>query len=98
MYKCQISKAIWSDDQKNEIYEVLVKEFFLPFPPFLGLDVRYGSFYTGNITSITWDVDKEIFGLGTKDEFPWKDDDGHLHTAEEIKKYYVQRVKWEIQL
>ena len=98
MYKCEISKTIWLDDQKRELYEVLVKNFLLPFPPFLGLNISSGKFHSGDITSISWDADNKIFSLMTRDEIPWTDDDGHLHTAEEIKTHYIKRENWEIML
>ena len=94
MFKCKISKAIWKDDQRTSIHEVLIKQVELPFPPGCCLTIKDGRFDSGEITGVTWDVDKHMFLAGTKDEIPWEDQDGHVHTAEEITTHLVKRVGW----
>ena len=95
MYKCEIYKSIWSDTEKTDLYEILFKCFELPFPPYIGLAVIFEKFNSGEILSVTWNTDSRIFNLKTSDETPWIDDDGHIHTAEEIASHYITRSNWE---
>ncbi|WP_090703466.1 hypothetical protein [Nitrosomonas aestuarii] len=94
MFKCEISKAIWKDEQRTSLHAVLIRQVELPFPPSCCLDIKDGKFNSGEITGVTWDIDKQMFFVGTKYEIPWKDKDGHVHTAEEITAHLVKRVGW----
>ena len=75
MFRCEISKAIWNDNKKTDIHEVLVKSVELPFPPYIGLSISAGRFHSGELKSIEWDVDKEVFCVRVGDEIPWEDED-----------------------
>jgi len=94
MYKCQISKAVWKDVEKTDLYEILIKDVELPFPPYIGLSISEGSFSTGELTGVTWDIENKKFSAGTKDEVPWEDVDFFIHTAEIITKFLL-KFGWE---
>ena len=96
MYKCEFSKIIWGNQNKTDLYEVVVKDLTLPFPPYLGLSVSSGRFKSGIIVSVGWDNDREVFSVGVEAEIPYEDDDYNLVTAEFITKHLLKRRGWEI--
>lgn len=96
MYKCRISKAVWKDTGKTELYKVLIKDVMLPFPPYIGLSISDGSFSSGEFTSVIWDIDKKAFSARTEDELPWEDDDFNIHTPEDITEFLLEYSGWEL--
>jgi hypothetical protein len=94
MFEIEISKGIWIDTEKSAIHEVLVKKLSIPFIPYPGLRILSGKFDSGPLTSVTWNCDNGKFFASSSDEFPWRDDSGHLHTPEEICAHMVKRAGW----
>ena len=96
MYKCHITKTVLESDDNSRIHEVLTRNLELPFPPYPGLAVRDGKFYSGELTAVVWDVKDKIFFASTKNEFPWENEDRHIHTPEEITTHLVKHIGWVV--
>lgn len=96
MFKVEVRKEIYRDTDKTDFFELLIRKVELPFPPYVGLSIVDGRFHSGEILSVEWCVDKNVFRVMTSDEVPWQTTDLDLMTAEMIAKHLIKRGGWSI--
>jgi hypothetical protein len=92
-YKVHVTKAIWTDENRADLFDNLYYDLELPFVPFLGLALQQEGWYCGPIERITWDGDRQLFRAESRDEAPSEDDD-FTETAEDMRDRNLRQDNW----
>src|SRR5271155_4877257 len=79
-YKAHVTKAIWTDERRSDLFDHLYYEVELPFVPFIGLAVQQEGWHCDPIERVTWDGTRQMFIVESQGDAG--DDD---RTAEEIR-------------
>jgi len=91
MYKCTISKHVYTDSSKTKLIESLQAVVEIPFPPYIGLNIVEDPFCSGEITQVQWDNKTQEFHASTADECP----DSDLATPDEVVKSLLHSNGWK---
>jgi hypothetical protein len=88
-YKIHVTKAIWTDEDRTDMFDHLYKDTDLPFVPFIGLALQQDGWYCDPIERLTWNGERQLFTAESRGE-AGNDD----RTAEEIRDYDMKYSNW----
>lgn len=88
-HKVHVMKAIWSDEDRTDLFDHLYRDIELPFVAFVGLAIGQEDWYCGPIERIKWDGERQIFVADSQDDTENAD-----RTAAEIRDYDMKYANW----
>jgi len=88
-YKVRVTKAIWSNEDRTELFDDLYRDIALPFVPFVGLALQQDGWHCGPLERITWDGARQIFMAESRGDAENED-----RTAEEMRDYDMKYSNW----
>lgn len=91
MYKCVFVKYLWKEKEKKRRFKILEKKMDLPFAPYSGLEVCDGSWFSGTVERIVWDVSENCFNIKVLDMTPKEGVTAELLLDVAIKQGWAQR-------
>jgi hypothetical protein len=93
-YKVHVTKGIWSNEERTELFDDLYRDIELPFIPFIGLELQQDGWWCGPIDRLKWDGDRQLFVAESRDAAPDPDLD-FPKTAEEMRDSDMKNYGWQ---
>lgn len=90
-YKVHITKAIWADEERTELFDELYRDIELAFVPFIGLAIQQEGWYCGPIERITWDEARQLFSAESRGFVP----DDETSSAEDRRRIDLDTYGWK---
>lgn len=75
MSRCRVEKRVWRDPYKSSDYTCLYYELDVDDEPRRGCELNEGRWFSGPVSFVIWDTDRERFSCRVEDEVPCADAD-----------------------
>lgn len=75
MYRCEVELRVWRSAGASSGHTLLRHVLEVAESPKVGLELHEGRWFSGTLTRVVWNVDKECFHCRVADELPLQDRD-----------------------
>lgn len=90
VYKCIVEKHILADDVSQHSFTAICHEVEVMRAPVIGEELQDQRWFSGPLTKVIWDVDKQCFYARVADERPYIEGDTDFHHDWMIQNYLQQ--------